>query len=107
MTNARSSALEVFQLRSRVLRTVYYDGASKKMVVEMTQGKIRIYRNVAAELVSLLVNHPAPGVLYEQQLKSALKPRLCSMTMSNMLLLRQVRKISRSAVGHKPTLSTL
>ena len=107
MTNAESSSLEVFHLRSRVLRTVYYDGGKKKMVVEMTQGKIRIYRNVCNDVVSLLVNHPAPGVLYEQQLKAALKPLLCSMTMSNMLLLRQVRQISRAAGERKPTLSGL
>lgn len=105
MTAAHSSGLEVHQLRSRVLRTVYYDAAAKKMVVELTQGKIRIYRNVTSELVSLLVQHPAPGVLYEQKLKAALKPLRCSMTMANMLLLRQVRQMSRSGGERKPTLT--
>lgn len=105
MTNTEISGLEVFQLRSRVLRAVYYDVAKKKMIVETTGGKIRIYRDIGEGLVSLLVNDPAPGMVYERHLKAALKPLLCSMTMSNIVLSRRVRQISRTAGKHESVLS--
>jgi len=102
MTIADEPGLEIFQLKSRVLRAVYYDLAKQKMVLEMTQGKIRIYRNIRPELVELLVTHPAPGVLYDQRLKAALKPMLCHPA-SNLFLLRHVRQIARST-GERKTM---
>lgn len=107
MTNDESSGLEVFELRSRVLRAIYYDAAKKKMVAETTQGKIRIYRNVEKEIVLLLVNDAAPGLLYEQHLKAALKPQLCGMTMSNIVLSRRVRRLSKLRVEQSSALSAL
>lgn len=95
MANDDNPGLEIFQLKSRVLRAVYYDLAKRKMAVEMTQGKIRIYKNINPELVELLVTHPAPGMLYDDHLKTALKPMLCHLA-SNLLLLRDIRQVARS-----------
>lgn len=96
MINADGRDLEIFPLKSRVLRTVYYDNATRKMVLELTQGKVRIYRNIEKELVRLLVNHPAPGMFYDRELKAALKPLLCS-RVSELLLVRHIRQIAKSS----------
>lgn len=94
MMDDDDSGLEIFRLKSRVLRAVYYDLAKRKMALEMTQGEIRIYKNIKRELVELLVTHPAPGVLYDQRLRTALKPMLCHPA-SNLSLLRHIRQIAR------------
>jgi hypothetical protein len=96
MMNDEGFGFEIFPLKSRVLRAVYYDMAKQKMVLELTRGKIRIYKNIEEDLVRFLVAHHAPGMLYDQYLKAALKPLLCN-SASHFFLLRHIRQIAKSS----------
>lgn len=94
--------INVFWLKSRVMRAVYYHRDTRKMVVQTAHGKFLIYGDIDQALADALVAHTAPGMIYEQQLRAVLKPKLEKMTLSNFMLLRRVRKIAQSASEATP-----
>src|SRR5689334_21493114 len=63
-------------LKSRVVRSVYYDGESGLLAIELRHGKICLYSNAAEEAVLKLVNHPAPGLVYESATERSFGMRL-------------------------------
>lgn len=88
--------LEVFHLNSRVISTVYYHAPTRRMVVKTAHGKFLIYSDIDADLPLAIRDHPAPGMLFDQELRTALKPRLSSrMSLSNFFLLRRIRSLTK------------
>lgn len=88
--------LEVFQLNSRVISAIYYHAPTRRMVVQTAHGKFLIYTGIDKDIPAAIVGHPAPGMLFEQGLRAALKPRMAArMSLSNLFLLRRVRALAR------------
>jgi hypothetical protein len=100
--NTFGKGLDYFHLKSRVLRAVYYDVATRKMVVQTTHGRFLIYRDIDREIVDALASHPSPGVLFDQHLRKPMKSRRERMTLTNLLLLRRVRKIAKAGLKAGP-----
>jgi hypothetical protein len=88
--------IDAFWLKSRVMRALFYDRRSRTMIVQTAHGKFLIYRDIDQQLTQALAAHTAPGMLYEQSLRAALKPKLAKMTPANFMLLRRVRKIAKA-----------
>ena len=89
--------IDVFLCRSRVIRAVYYERRSRKMIVETAHGKFMIYTDIDKTLTEALVADAAPGMIYSQTLRAALRPKLAKMTLANFTLLRRIRKIASEA----------
>lgn len=88
--------LEVFQLSSRVISVVYYHAPTRRMVIQTTHGKFLIYADIDPALPLAIRDHPAPGMLFDQGLRAALKPKLASrISLSNFFLLRRVRTLAK------------
>ena len=91
------SGIDVFWFKSRVMRALYYQRDTRKMIVQTAHGKFLIYGNIDQDLTDALVAHTAPGMIYDQQLRAALKPKQEKMTLANFMLLRRIRKIAKAA----------
>jgi hypothetical protein len=94
--------IDVFWLKSRVMRALYYQRRTRKMVVQTAHGKLLIYTDIDQDLTTALAAHAAPGMLYEQKLRAALRPKLATMTFANFLLLRRIRKLGRTILQAAP-----
>lgn len=94
--------IDVFWLKSRVMRALYYQRATRKLVVQTAHGKLLIYTDIDARLAAALAAHTAPGMIYEQKLRAAWRPKLANMTLANFLLLRRIRKLARTASEAAP-----
>jgi len=89
--------IDAFWLKSRAMRAIYYERNTRKMIVQTAHGKFLIYKDIDEQLTHALAAHAAPGMVFTQQLKTVLKPKLARMTLSNFMLLRRVRKIAKAA----------
>ncbi|TCR63203.1 KTSC domain-containing protein [Rhizobium sp. BK376] len=78
-------------LKSRVVRSVYYDGESRLLAIELRHGKIRLYSNAAEEAVLQLVNHHAPGLIYETATEGAFGMPLSRFCPKGATFLRRVK----------------
>lgn len=88
--------LEVFQLNSRVISAVYYHAPTRRMVIQTAHGKLLIYSDIDQDLPQALRDHPAPGMLFDQGLRKALKSRRASrFSLSNVFLLRHIRVLAK------------
>ncbi|KAA0691457.1 KTSC domain-containing protein [Neorhizobium sp. P12A] len=92
-------------LKSRVVRSVYYDEKSHLLAVELRHGKIRLYSEAPKDMVLALANHRAPGLFYELAPEgtfgkplSRLRPKGASF-LRRMKPLRGQRGILVSAAG--------
>jgi hypothetical protein len=96
------SDISVFWLKSRVMRALYYERSSRKMVVQTAHGKFLVYGDIDQDLTDALASHTAPGMVYDSQLRAALKPKLEKLSLSNFMLLRRIRKIAQPALETAP-----
>lgn len=94
--------INVFWLKSRAVRAIYYERGSRKMIVQTAHGKFLVYKDIDQDLTHALATHAAPGMVYVQQLRTILRPKLAKMTLSNFMLLRRVRKIARTVSETAP-----
>ena len=60
------------ELRSRVLRRLYYDHTRRRLALEMRTGGLRIYGDVPPSVTEEIIAHAAPGVLYHEHLRIVL-----------------------------------
>jgi len=97
-----NSDIEVFWLKSRVMRALYYQRDTRKMVVQTAHGKLLVYTDIDHELMAALAGHAAPGMVYEQTLRAALRPKLARMSLANLLLLRRIRKLDQVPLQAAP-----
>lgn len=86
--------IDVFWLKSRVMRALYYQPETRKMVVQTAHGKLLIYTDIEHGLTAALAAHAAPGMIYNQKLRAVLKPKLARMSFANLMLLRRIRKLA-------------
>jgi len=88
--------LEVFQLNSRVISAVYYHAPTRRMVIQTAHGKFLVYADIDRDVPAAIADHPAPGMLFEQELRAVLKPKMAmKISLSTLFLLRRVRALAR------------
>ena len=95
MTQGRSNFITL-HFRSRTLRTVHYEIATRKLVVITAHRKTFVYSDISPDLVASWIAKPASGWTYNAHLRLALRPYLSRMSISNALLLRRIKKIVMS-----------
>jgi hypothetical protein len=86
--------LDIFWLTSRVMRALYYQPSTRKMVVQTAHGKLLVYDDIDRDLTAALAAHHAPGMIYDKSLRAALKPKLARMSLANILLLHRIRRLA-------------
>jgi hypothetical protein len=62
------------ELRSRVLRRLYYDHTRRRLALEMRTGGLRIYGDVPPSVTEEIIAHAAPGGVVPRTSENCARP---------------------------------
>jgi hypothetical protein len=87
------------ELRSRVLRRLYYDRSRRHLALEMRTGGLRIYGDVPPSIPEEIISHAAPGVFYDEHLRIVLGTPISRFSATGIAFRLRLRRMRLAEEG--------